>query len=99
MSSTEDPNDIFILANTVTTATGTMDLASGIACRTTNGWFLSGCTRADVGTGGDSDMVIAIDLDGNEYCVTSDFVQPHQLSEPWASMTIALYAVCLKYDK
>ncbi len=97
------PEDIFRLVNRVGLAPyDNVDLSDegipqdGIGCNRVNDWYLYSCSYAGWGDG-DSDMQTYTDVNGNEYCVTDDWQQPHSPVAGMAAASVALQVTCVKY--
>lgn len=94
-TSLEEPRKIFSII--YVPAIGDRPAYDGIGCNSANGWFISGCTRGDDGTGSSGDIDI-VRYGDSEFCITADFARPHLSNIAYAIKSVGLNIICTKFE-
>lgn len=70
-----------------------------LGCRKENGWFITGCVRANDGAGKTTAEIVLDSASGNQLCVTNDHIYPHIDGRPWQNLSSYLSVLCVRMDQ
>jgi prepilin-type N-terminal cleavage/methylation domain-containing protein len=91
----QDQNSVFL----VPPSTSTFKNYLALGCRSENGWFITGCTRANDGGGATSAEIIYDPVSKNQFCVTQDFRFPHADERTFSNLATFMSVLCARTVK